>query len=472
MLPQEIFLILLLLSAHLIGLSPSKNNQKIRLTLLLICITLTAYHFIFDFFRWQMLPIYAYIYIYTLFLFTKACISIQVYTASIKTISIHSIAILGLTCIPLSVPILTIPKPTGVYTVGTEVIHLIDKNREEIFQINKHLKHDRSLVIQVWYPATSKTNTQNKWHPHANILARAISKQLHAPSFFFNHLKHSTTNSYISAPIHKDKTPFPIIFISHSWSGFKNAYTALSEELASHGYIVISVEHPYASIISCINSKVCTHLNNNTFPIKSKTAKLVTNQWSDDLSFILKYFRAHPQDKHKWLTSHMDFKKVAGIGHSTGGTAILRFCQKETSCKAGIGLDVWFWPITEKSNPYRYITKPMLFLFGAQKIAFSAWEPNQNYYFFTQDLFPYLPDHIQTFSIKGASHFDFADSTLFSPIASFLGMKGNISGKRMTTLVRQECLDFLNQQFKPNTITTKQKTNNEITSLKNHKSIT
>ena len=52
--------------------------------------------------------------------------------------------------------------------------------------------------------------------------------------------------------------------------------------------------------------------------------------------------------------------------------------------------------------------------------------------------------------IQGTAHYDFSDLPLLSPLASQLGLKGPINGKRVTTIVDDYLLSFFEMTLKGN----------------------
>jgi predicted dienelactone hydrolase len=60
-------------------------------------------------------------------------------------------------------------------------------------------------------------------------------------------VKHVRTNSYEDAPLLPGAQRLPVILYSHGYTSFLSQNTALMEDLASHGYVVFSLQHTYDS---------------------------------------------------------------------------------------------------------------------------------------------------------------------------------------------------------------------------------
>jgi hypothetical protein len=61
-----------------------------------------------------------------------------------------------------------------------------------------------------------------------------------------------------------------------------------------------------------------------------------------------------------------------------------------------------------------------------------------------QDFLVDAPGTLGVISIDGTAHYDFSDLPLLSPLAPSLGLKGPISGKRVTAIINDYLLSFFN----------------------------
>ena len=137
--------------------------------------------------------------------------------------------------LPLLVPVLVLPDPTGKYAIGTQYLHFDDNGRE--------------IGVQVWYPATAispNAEPEPYWvnaHELSKIFTKRVSLLMPLPSYWLSHYSLTKTHSYLDAPISNDKDTFPVLVYSHGFFfGSNNENTALMEELASHGYIAFGVD--------------------------------------------------------------------------------------------------------------------------------------------------------------------------------------------------------------------------------------
>ena len=69
------------------------------------------------------------------------------------------------------------------------------------------------------------------------------------------------TWSLVDAPP-RTGAPLPVLLFSHGYTAHPSAYTALLEDLASHGYVVLSVVHPYEAMAAALaDGRVVTILD-------------------------------------------------------------------------------------------------------------------------------------------------------------------------------------------------------------------
>jgi alpha-beta hydrolase superfamily lysophospholipase len=59
---------------------------------------------------------------------------------------------------------------------------------------------------------------------------------------------HTDTFSAEAKP--KSGMRFAVVLLSHGWEGTRSEYTSVAEDLASHGYAVFGVDHPYMGRIA------------------------------------------------------------------------------------------------------------------------------------------------------------------------------------------------------------------------------
>ncbi|WP_394223402.1 alpha/beta hydrolase family protein [Alteromonas gracilis] len=84
----------------------------------------------------------------------------------------------------------------------------------------------RALTLEVWYPAGSET--QAAIYKNETRSGQAFEIQ---------------SDAYRDAPIAQDDQKFPVVIISHGYTGYRTLMYYLGEHLASHGYVVAAIDH-------------------------------------------------------------------------------------------------------------------------------------------------------------------------------------------------------------------------------------
>jgi len=224
------------------------RSRKLLKIVFLIGSGVLVFHFTFEIIRWQMIFIYLIFIILSLLLFKR----------SIAHLVFRWIGFFfGLLFISTSVffaigmPVLTLPEPSGNYDVGTSAFSLMDEGRDEIHTDDPNDK--RELFVEVWYPGELEEKITPK-----SLWSELYSGQRDVVKFTLNYLKRVKTHSYPDIPPAPDEGQFPLLLFNHGLQMFTSQSTLLMEHLASNGYIVVSIAHPYESLRKIIRTSVDT----------------------------------------------------------------------------------------------------------------------------------------------------------------------------------------------------------------------
>lgn len=191
-----------------------------------------------------------------------------------------------------------LPIPTGPFHVGKVVIHLTDKSRIEPLSPN----HDfRELMVDIWYPADPSPG-----EPAAYLDVGAFLNTLGNDGFKqqFGEAQDAIkrgvrTHAVLHAPFAGTSTNFakaaPLLVFSPGGGLIPQIYTAQMENLASHGYIVAAICHPYDAILTVLpGGRLIAYDSRRWPPIPSVEGTVNLNQleWhTADIRFVLNYLR-------------------------------------------------------------------------------------------------------------------------------------------------------------------------------------
>lgn len=147
----------------------------------------------------------------------------------------------------------------------------------------------RELTLEVWYPAKASNN---------NMLASyAGVTRLHKPFSLQG-------EAYRDATPAKGEQGYPLVVLSHGYTGDRTIMFYLGEHLASHGYVVVGIDHTDSTTgeIDFVNS-----------PTSGFVSTLINR--SKDQQFVLDYFAS----SKSFLGKNVDTNKSSVIGYSMGG---------------------------------------------------------------------------------------------------------------------------------------------------------
>lgn len=114
--------------------------------------------------------------------------------------------------------------------------------------------HDRrTVVVQLWYPAqkspagTRRAQYLGRTEHEARTVSDALAREVGLPGFLVDGVPRAHTRSVFNAPVAGGGGRFPVVLFSPGSGGVRTQNTAWAEELASHGYLVAALDHPYDS---------------------------------------------------------------------------------------------------------------------------------------------------------------------------------------------------------------------------------
>jgi predicted dienelactone hydrolase len=399
---------------------------------------ITLVHLATEGYRWQMIPLY----VLTVLLVISSLTRIRSSNDWPRYASHLTLVLLVLsTALPILLPVPNIPNPSGPYAIGTSIYEMNDASRQELYSGRDE---PRRFMIQVWYPAEiSPKDVRAPWMTNASIFAPAIASFIHMPSYFLDHLALVEIPAYQNAQLAHAEKPFPVILFSHGWRGFNAQNTGQALELASHGYVVIGVQHPYGAITTVFPDGTVAENNPNALPSDENDpnyeviARKLVDQWAGDMSHVVDQLEGPGNEAGDFFHSHVDFSRIGIYGHSTGGGAAIQFCGTDPRCKAVLGMDPFMRPVSAEVLA-NGLSQPSFFMFS------QSWADNvdsKNNQLFNQ-FYPNVTDNLGVIVITGTKHYDFSDLPLLSPIAPQLGLKGPLNGKRVTQIVDSYLLDF------------------------------
>ncbi len=414
--------------------------------------------------HWQMLPAYLAV-LPTSFLLFHA-LSRKPATPWIN--SLLGICLLLATCAcSYVVPMFRLPAPTGPYKVGTTILHMVDESRlEDAAPAPPGAK--RELMVQIWYPTDAATGNLAPYRRRQETTLKSAYQSI------------LPTHSFLDAPVARTGAPYPVLLFNPGWTGRRTSNTFLTEELASHGYIVAAIDHTYNStpvalpdgrvIQGLPNAKVGLYLDTNPEEVETILNKEADKQALDDRFVLDQLTQMNAQQGSQWYGA-LDTANAGALGHSLGGAVSVETWATDPRIHAAINLDGWTLGVQAASGvraasaerPGQAAAPPLLFLFeeGYYPEQHEVATPPANGNIWAPHDVEAAVDnwdraHVKLLiaryggywiNIKGTIHPTFTDGILTSPISRFSGV-GPIDPHLALNIIRDYSVQFFDQALK------------------------
>jgi predicted dienelactone hydrolase len=437
---------------------PWRNLHKVTFILLAITsIATLIVHFMAEGYRWHMLPAYSLVIASVKFKTKNRFVSPRRSNPYAMTRGIViAFGILYLTiavALPAYVfPIFKFEKPTGPYAVGTVSRYWIDHSRHG--DQSRGTFHPRELMVQIWYPAEPARGLLTApYHPNIDYLTKELARTFGLPRLMLSNFHYVMSNSLMGAQISTSRQQFPVLFFSHAFNGHRFQNTFQVEELASHGYVVVGIDHSYVSAGTVFpdGRLVPAHRLDHFTEVGLRP---FLDEWVADARFVLDQLsRINAADPKDMFTNRFDLNKVGYFGHSFGGAAAAQTLSIDSRFKAGINMDGYPFGTAHNEG----IMQPFLHLQSDRSLNEVSDEELASMNMTRQELQIYVAEwnrrmqricskgHI--IKIKGTGHFDFSDCPLWTPLTSWLGFTGKISPKRIHSIINVYTLAFFDKYF-------------------------
>jgi dienelactone hydrolase len=157
----------------------------------------------------------------------------------------------------------------------------------------------------------------------------------------FDSWKEVRTDAAFNTQLSRKRKKFPLLLLSHGLGEPRSLYTALSQDLASHGYIVVCIDHPYGGITVLPDGRVISADEDPDAGNPEATPKQV-EAWAKDASFVLDQMSKPASARRtaaQRFATQIDLDRVGMLGHSLGGAAALETCRTDSRFKACADLD-------------------------------------------------------------------------------------------------------------------------------------
>jgi hypothetical protein len=284
------------------------------------------------------------------------------------------------------------------------VLKWVDSSRPESLTADPN--DFREVTALVWYPAEAGSGVQAGYFPNLPTVSEALVQSGEVTGWQVLGLRFVRSENRLDANPVKAEKLFPVLILSPGNGTNIEFYSSLASEIASHGYIVVGLNHPYdvpAVVLS--TGKIAAydksqwlldavaHQEYSTERIRVRT---------QDLLFAWK--RLHDVNANGTFAGIMDLDSVAVAGHSLGGITASEACKANLRFKACLNFDG-----LQRGGPF--------------SMDENAIPPEQPFLFLTKEsqLHPTLLERFESMPesywvvVHGASHQSFTDGPLLQP---------------------------------------------------------
>jgi predicted dienelactone hydrolase len=184
----------------------------------------------------------------------------------------------------------------GPYAIGVRTIQVTDRNRPDILNTKEGgptVRSDRTLTLEIWYPA--KLAAGQKPGGDYRVITRdpAVLATLHGQAV-------------------RDAAPeataggFPLVIVSHGYPGNRFLMSHLTENLASKGFVVASIDH-----------------KDSTYDDQRAFGSTLYNRPFDQLFVLNELARLAHAGSGSFLGGLVDVTRTGLIGYSMGGYGLV-----------------------------------------------------------------------------------------------------------------------------------------------------
>ncbi len=300
---------------------------------------------------------------------------------------------------------ITLADPTGPFPTGTVRVHLRDDNRIDPLDPQSR---PREVMAQLWYPSVPAPGRDlAPYAPPGE--AAGLQATYEVPPGAFT----ATTHSRIGTPVWPGR--HPVVFFHHGLCASRTDTTAVNEQLASLGFIVVAlanthespaVEFPGGRVETTTDRAFCQAGGDPFSEANQAMLQRLLNVRVTDTRFVLDQLErinrggnpdASGNPLPRGLAGSMNTARVGMFGHSFGGGTAAAVLAADPRFVAGINLDgLIIGPVARQG-----LTKPFLML-GS-----SYHEPGQDPSWTT--FLPRLTGWHRWLRINDAGHYRFID---------------------------------------------------------------
>ena len=183
----------------------------------------------------------------------------------------------------------------GDYDIGVRTIVVTDSGRVDVLNTQRGSEvaiYDRSLTVEVWYPAQLASGQSRGGEYLAITRNPEITARLSGQA-----VRDAVPDTSAGA--------FPLVVISHGYPGNRYLMSHLGENLASKGYVAVSIDH-----------------KDSTYDDAQAFSSTLYNRPLDQ-RFVIESMAQLAANPDSFLAGMLDANKTGVVGYSMGGYGLV-----------------------------------------------------------------------------------------------------------------------------------------------------
>ena len=183
----------------------------------------------------------------------------------------------------------------GDYDIGVRTIVVTDSGRVDVLNTQRGSEvaiYDRSLTVEVWYPAQLASGQSRGGEYLAITRNPEITARLSGQA-----VRDAVPDTNAGA--------FPLVVISHGYPGNRYLMSHLGENLASKGYVAVSIDH-----------------KDSTYDDAQAFSSTLYNRPLDQ-RFVIESMALLAGNSDSFLAGMLDANKTGVVGYSMGGYGLV-----------------------------------------------------------------------------------------------------------------------------------------------------
>lgn len=404
----------------------------------------TVLHALVEGARWQLVPAYALVVAFVLAALRSREHPPRGGRAALAGGIVAVVLTLVAGALAWALPVTSLGPLPGEHDVATTSFRLVDPTRDERYTDDP--SDAREVVVQAWYP-TRDTGPRAPFVEQPRAFGAATARFLDMPSFVLDHLGLVRTRSVQDGDLAALGRSYPVIVYSHGWGGFRRVQVGLMEDLASHGFVVLALDHTYGAVATVFPDGPVVPLEPDALPSDAPPAEYdaaaatLEQVYAEDVLLLLDHLAAEGNATR--FAGLLDLSRIGLLGHSTGGGAVVTACATDDRCDAVAGLDPWVEPVPDDVLA-EGLSVPLL------SIRSEEWVGDDNDRLLAR-LHAASTGGTTRLAIAGTSHRDVTMLPLLSPLASSLGLAGETDASRTHRIVSDYLVAFFDRTLRDGT---------------------